>query len=370
MMRMPWHGKYVPHATLDILRGCNCVCPYCYNVNRGIVLKPFDEVCRELDALLRLRRLQTVTLSGGEPLLHPDVCRIVREIHRRGICVSILSNGVLLDDTMAERLRQAGCDLMMLHIQYGQGRPDALTQTVAQAEELRAGKGIILKRHGIVPAFVMTLEAVDVAGFCESAHFLRQSDVFEFLLVTVARDFHALANTHSVTRDVDEKTILNALEQNGFRPFSFVGGRLNKRHPRWYIFHSVSRANRQGQCTGWQVLRASVLERIFLTLNRWVKGRSVFLEKSSSAKIKARLLGNALTGGFMSGFLFAARAIFRGEKLQDKHIVVQLPPFRLPDGRLEWCDDCPDATLKDGVLHPLCLSDVAPHECLTMEDAL
>jgi len=322
-----------------------------------------------LDALLRFRRLQTVTLSGGEPLLHPDLCRIIKEIHCRDIRVSILSNGILLTDEMAEQLRQAGCDLMLLHIQHEQTRPDLPIPTAHYAEKLRMEKGQILKRHGIIAAFVMTLEVTDEKGFCDAAQFLTQASDFEFLLVTVARNFHALASSRGTASDVDEASILEALKEKGFRPYSFVGGRIDKNRPRWYIFHSVARANRQGKLTGWEVLRVSALERIFLTLNRWIKGRSVFLEKSSSAKIKLRLMLNALMGGHLSALPFALRAVLYGERLQDKHVVVQLPPFRLPDGRLEWCDDCPDATLKNGTLHPLCLSDVAPHESSMMEDA-
>jgi len=369
MMRMPWKGEFVPHAALDILRGCNCVCSYCYNTSRAVVFKPFDDVCKELDALLRLRRLQTISISGGEPLMHPEICRIVAEIHRRGICVAVLSNGILLTEEMAERLQHAGCDLMLLHIQQNQGRSDLPHPAEAHAEALRAAKGAVLKRYGIIPAFVMTLEADDGRGFQEAARFLARSADFEFLLVTVARDFRALSNPDTVTQDVDDTQILEVLGKNGFQPYSFVGGRLDKNRPRWHIFHSVSRVNRGGRRTGWQVLRTSAIERIFLALNRWIKGHSVFLAKSSSAKIKLRLLLNALTGGHLSAFPFALRAILLGEQLQDKHIIVQLPPFRLPDGRLEWCDDCPDATLKGGTLQPLCLGDAVSDERSMREDS-
>ena len=368
MMRMPWHGKFVPHAALDILRGCNCACPYCYNAHRAVAFKPFGEVCEELDALLRLRRLQTISLSGGEPLMHPDIFRIVEEIHRRDIRVAVITNGILLDDGVAERLHQAGCDIVLLHIQSKQIRSDLPEPTASHATSLRAAKGVILRRHGIVPAFVMTLEATDAEGFREAAVFFANSADFEFWLVTVARDFVALANSKDAVSDVDDATILAVLKENGFRPYSFIGGRINKNRPRWHIFHSVLKLNRQGQRAGWEIMRASLLERLFLGLNRLIKGRSVFLEKSTSAKIKLRLLLNALMGGRLSGFPFAMRAIVRGEKVKDKHVLIQLPPFRMPDGRLEWCDDCPDATLKNGALHPICLSDFAPHESAMTEE--
>jgi len=369
MMRMPWKGKFVPHAALDVLRGCNCVCPYCYNTSHAIAFKPFDVVCRELDALLRLRRLQTVSISGGEPLMHPEICRIVEEIHRRGICVAVLSNGILLTDEMAGRLHQAGCDLLVLHIQAGQGRPDLPNPTAARAEALLIEKGRLVQRHGMSPVFATTLDPMDEKGCRDAITFFAHADTFERSFMTVARDFHALANPHLSTPDIDEAPILNLLDAHGFRPFSFIGGRLDKNRPRIYIFHSVLRMDKHGQRTGWHIVRVSMLERIFLTLHRWMKGRSVFLEKSSSGKIKMRLLLNAVMGGHLSALPFALRAIFRGERLQAKHIIMELMPFRRSDGQVEWCDDCPDAVLKDGVLYPICLSDMVPNENPMTEDA-
>ena len=43
MMRLPWHGKTVPHAVVDILRGCNCRCADCYNSVQPCV-KPLDDI--------------------------------------------------------------------------------------------------------------------------------------------------------------------------------------------------------------------------------------------------------------------------------------------------------------------------------------
>ena len=77
-MRLPWTGRNVPHAVLDLLRDCDVRCPGCYNA-RSFPPKPLEQIRGELEALLAARRLHTVTLSGGEPLLHPQLAE-----HGRG----------------------------------------------------------------------------------------------------------------------------------------------------------------------------------------------------------------------------------------------------------------------------------------------
>ena len=67
---------------------------------------------------------------------------------------------------------------------------------------------------------------------------------------------------------------------------------------------------------------------------------------------------NGLAGGRLSTFFFALRAIVRGWSVLEKHIIVQLPPHSLGDGRIECCDNCPDATVRNGRLHPVCLGDI------------
>jgi MoaA/NifB/PqqE/SkfB family radical SAM enzyme len=49
-----------------------------------------------------------VVLSGGEPLLHPDIIEIIRLFSSRGFKVGMASNGVLIDSKKAAQLADAG----------------------------------------------------------------------------------------------------------------------------------------------------------------------------------------------------------------------------------------------------------------------
>ena len=354
MMRLPWFGKTVPHGVLDILRGCNCRCAACYNAGRELDCKTLDQLKDELAVLRRHRNLKAVSLSGGEPLMHPQVLEIVRWLTAEGLVAASLTNGILFTDDMAAKLADAGLRMISLHIQKGQARPDLAD---GDARSLLRGKGELARRHGIFPAMVETIAAGDRAGFVEMARFFRATPAFEYALVTVAGDFGEIRS--DVARsDVPVGTMLEALDAEGFSPAVFVGGRYRRDVPRWYIMQSVQATDRNGREMAWNRMRPGLVERGFLWGYALLCRKSLHWVPTTSAKLKSRLLVNGLTGGRISTFLFALRAIIRGWIVSEKHIIVQLPPYSLGDGRVECCDNCPDATVRNGRLHPVCLGDI------------
>ena len=354
MMRLPWHGKTVPHGVLDILRGCNCRCAACYNAAREIDCKTLDTLKAELAVLREHRNLKSVSLSGGEPLMHPQVLEIVRWLTDEGLVAASLTNGILFTDEMAAKLADAGLRMISLHIQNGQARPDIKG---GDFRALLREKGELARRHGIFPALVETVGADDRDGFVEMARFFRETPAFEYALVTVAGDFGEIRS--DVARpDVPVDTMLAALDAEGFSPAVFVGGRHRRDVPRWYIFQSVQAIDREGREMAWNRTRPGLVERAFLWGYALLFRKSLHWVPTTSAKLKARLFVNGLTGGRLSTFLFALRAAVCGWTVREKHIIVQLPPHSLGGGRIECCDDCPDATVKNGRLHPVCLGDI------------
>ena len=94
MMRLPWYGKTVPHAVLDILRGCNCRCANCYNSAQPSA-KSLDSLKSELAVIRAARNVTTISLSGGEPLMHPQILDIIAWLRSEGLKASMLTNGIL-----------------------------------------------------------------------------------------------------------------------------------------------------------------------------------------------------------------------------------------------------------------------------------
>ena len=139
----------MPHAVLDILRGCNIRCRDCYNLPPDHI-KPLAEIEAQLDALTRLRRLQSVSIVGGEITLHPELVEIIRRVRQRGLFVELFTNGVALNDRLLARLKEAGANVIFLHIEPHQRRPDLPAEATARdLERLRVEKAALVAAHGI-----------------------------------------------------------------------------------------------------------------------------------------------------------------------------------------------------------------------------
>jgi MoaA/NifB/PqqE/SkfB family radical SAM enzyme len=97
------------------MRRCNLTCGYCNEHQPSAGPVPLARVERWLD---RLAELETafVTISGGEPLLHPRIVEIVQAIRERGMLPGLITNGFLLTSTTIEALNDAGLDYLQISI--------------------------------------------------------------------------------------------------------------------------------------------------------------------------------------------------------------------------------------------------------------
>ena len=75
--------KETPHLTIEPNRTCNMECRSCYTLNKHYV-KPLDKVKKEIDLAVAKRKLETISLLGGEPTLHPHLSEIIRYIKLKG----------------------------------------------------------------------------------------------------------------------------------------------------------------------------------------------------------------------------------------------------------------------------------------------
>ena len=113
-------------AQLIVTRRCNLTCGYCTEYDTFSPPVPFDELCRRIDALHRLRVVH-ITLLGGEPLMHPQVAEIVAYGRRRST-VSITTNGFLISEHIIAKLNDAGLSHMQVSIDAGKVDPSNYIQ--------------------------------------------------------------------------------------------------------------------------------------------------------------------------------------------------------------------------------------------------
>lgn len=97
------------------MRRCNLSCTYCNEYDAVSAPVPLEEMNRRIDRLAELGT-SIITLSGGEPTLHPGLDGIIRRIRRNGMIAGLITNGYLLTPERIERLNGAGLQHMQISI--------------------------------------------------------------------------------------------------------------------------------------------------------------------------------------------------------------------------------------------------------------
>jgi radical SAM protein with 4Fe4S-binding SPASM domain len=107
------------HATIELTYGCNLRCLHCYNPTHRALPHELTtaEVCSILTQMAELGVL-TVSLSGGEPSLRPDIETILRHARRAGLLVSLLSNATRMTPAFGSLLDEIGVSHLFISI-YG-----------------------------------------------------------------------------------------------------------------------------------------------------------------------------------------------------------------------------------------------------------
>jgi MoaA/NifB/PqqE/SkfB family radical SAM enzyme len=107
--RHPVMAQIVP------MRFCNLSCAYCNEYDKVSEPVPIAEMLRRIDHLGRLGT-SIITISGGEPLTHPDLDQVIARIRRNGALAGMITNGYFLVPDRIQRLNKAGLDHLQISI--------------------------------------------------------------------------------------------------------------------------------------------------------------------------------------------------------------------------------------------------------------
>jgi MoaA/NifB/PqqE/SkfB family radical SAM enzyme len=101
------------------IRRCNLSCSYCNEFDDFSKPVPTEEMLARIDRLAGFGT-SLIVISGGEPLLHPEIERIIARIRRRGMIAAMITNGYLLTKDKIESLNRAGLDHLQISIDNAQ----------------------------------------------------------------------------------------------------------------------------------------------------------------------------------------------------------------------------------------------------------
>jgi len=163
-------------AQMVIIRRCNLACGYCSEFDKISEPIPFEILERRLRKLKSLGTFG-VSLTGGEPTLHPDLPRLVRKCRElRFFRTGMISNGLLLRPELIEQLNDAGLQEMQISIDGVHGNETTqkvLTNLKKRLQALRDHARFRVVVSGVLGA-CPPHEAEEVLAFAREMGFVQR----------------------------------------------------------------------------------------------------------------------------------------------------------------------------------------------------
>ncbi len=357
MIRFPWTVTTAPNLLLEITSACNVLCRGCYKL-KAAGIKPLEEIKRDLETGLRLRRAQTVSIAGAEPTLHPQLADVVEEVHRRGLHSALLTNGLLLTDRLLADLKAAGLDVVMAHIDEGQQRPDLPADpTLAAVNALRLAITRRVAAHGIDAGLCATIYPDTFENVPSLIRLMLESEHIGFLFASHYVDVHALATGKPNDKDrrTDNAQVAALLEREfGIEPFAEADP---ARPLHWVSYFVPVLYERRNHAPRVIVLSSGRLDSFLISLPRRIGGRNQFHTRQSLGVTLGHVLLNRLVRGDLRTAGRVLGTVCRGGRIGVKRMIFDNGVRLTPEGRLDCLEFCFNSTVRNGRLVPICLSD-------------
>jgi len=208
----------------EITRSCNLSCVHCraaaeFGHYSGEL--SLDQIKATIDDIVTISN-PIIILTGGEPLMRPDIWEIVDYCHEKGAMPVIGTNATLITDEIAQKMADHGIPRISVSVDFPtaeghdtfRGEPGCFDKTI---EGIR-----IAKRHG-VGVQINTTVTTRNAHLIEEIHDLAESlnvDAFHiFMLVPTGRGSEILAE--ELPPDEYEKVLAWAYERQKTSPLHF-----------------------------------------------------------------------------------------------------------------------------------------------------
>jgi len=172
-----------PVVIWNLIRRCNLTCKHCYTTSADIDFPgelSTPEVYTVMDDLKQFK-VPVLILSGGEPLLHPDIFDISRHAKEMGFYLALSSNGTLITEQNIKQIAE-------INYQYVGVSLDGIGQTHDKFRQKQGSfadsvKGIGLCRdHGIKAGIRYTLTKDNVDDFPAMLQLMDDENIDKFYL--------------------------------------------------------------------------------------------------------------------------------------------------------------------------------------------
>jgi hopanoid biosynthesis associated radical SAM protein HpnH len=247
--RMKGTKHYPFIVEIEPLFACNLSCPGC-----GKIQHPTDILRKRLsleDILGAVEESGTpmVSIAGGEPLLHPDMERIVAELIKRKVYVYLCTNAVLLRRRM-DKFTPSRFFSWVVHIDGMRERHDAAVDRVGVFDE-----AVAAIRQAKERGFRVTTNST----FFNTDSPKTVRDVLDFLNDDLKVDAMMISPAYAYEKAPDQEHFLGVEQTHKLFRDAFAGKRKKWRLNHSPLFLDFLEGQTEFSCTAWGVPSYSVL---------------------------------------------------------------------------------------------------------------
>ena len=172
-----------PVVIWNLVRRCNLNCRHCYSLSSDVDFPGELSTAEVFSVMEDLKNfgVPVLILSGGEPLLRPDIFEISRQAKDLGFYVGLSSNGTLIDQPMSQRIAEIGYDYVGVSLD-GIGAVHDNFRRQAGAFKAALGGLRLCQERGIKVGLRFTMTERNVESLPEMLDLLDREEIDKFYL--------------------------------------------------------------------------------------------------------------------------------------------------------------------------------------------
>lgn len=374
LYRLPWNLADNAISWLEPTSKCNLYCDGCYRENRNNSHKSLEEIRKDLEVFKALRKTDSISVAGGEPLMHPEIIEIVRMIKEMGWKPVINTNGELLTPELLEKLKDAGVTGFTFHVDSGQGRSGWKGKNEMELNELRIKLATMLAdAGGLSCSFNLTVYPDNIQYVPKLIKWAQENieivHVMVFIIYRIAvrnHDYDYYAGNEKITFDDiaysvahdERRTDVTSLEiieeirkyEPDFMPAAFLNGTHKPDSYKWLL---TGRLGNKHQIFGY--IGPKFMELVQTVSHIFTDKYLAYADTKMMKRGRLYFLLSVLDAGvwqscknYFKSFITNPRAFF--SKVYYQSIMIIQPIDVLKNGEMNMCDGCPDISVYNGEL--------------------
>lgn len=357
LYRLPWSTYNNPNGWIEPTTYCQLACPGCYRgldqPNPPRIHEDVAKLKKEIDTLIKIRKIQTISIAGGEPLAYPKLDEIIAYAHRKHLRVKIVTNGVALTPSRLNQLKKAGANEIVIHIASYQKRAGRINEREIRkirdkyCQMFRETKGVDLQ-------FIMTVTQDNLKNLPNIIkYYKKNSDVVSHFIFTIYQQLWPEKEEKKVKKLTVEKIASPIEKEYNIKPCAYLPKTLNPDAVSWLFYIPIFHGEKIiGYADG------KIMETLFKTNQKSKNNDGEIFPINQNTINLAKAIKLVLTPSVLKMLFYYLFNILKNPKNLFKplryQVIIILHTPDLTSKGWSLCDGCPDAMLYNGRLVPSC----------------